>query len=392
MAKNRYYCQLTFTALSAIKKIAVNTRFLIKNKLEGIGLFTAESLKIITRAHPDVEFYFLFDRPYDEEFIFAPNVKPVVLFPPARHPFLWYWWFEISVSKWLRKNRPDLFLSTDGYACLSTSVKQVTVMHDLAFEHFKGQVGGLTGMYYRYFMPRFAQKVNRIATVSEFSKSDIIKQYNIAADKIDVVYNGVKDVYRILSKEEKQQTRGKFTGGKEYFIYVGSIHPRKNVANLLKAFNQFKTDTGCDMQLLLAGRKAWDFAEVDQFYVGMEFKADVKFLGHVPPDELGALVGAAYAMVYVSLFEGFGIPLIEAMGCLVPVITSNVTSMPEVAGNAGLLVDPYSVDSIAAAMKKLVSEAGLREELIARGKMQAQKFSWNLTAEKLWNCCLKAGF
>lgn len=213
--------------MSPKKKIAVNTRFLIKNKLEGIGLFTAESLKIISRAHPEIEFWFLFDRPYDEEFIFAPNVKPVVLFPPARHPFLWYWWFEISVSSWLNKNKPDLFLSTDGYACLGTSVNQVVVMHDLAFEHFKDQVGGLTVMYYKYFMPRFAQKATRIATVSEFSKSDIVKQYGIAPGKIDVVYNGVKDVYRILDEEEKQQTRQRYTEGKDYFIYVGSIHPRK---------------------------------------------------------------------------------------------------------------------------------------------------------------------
>ncbi len=342
--------------MSPKKKIAVNTRFLIKNKLEGIGLFTAESLKIISRAHPEIEFWFLFDRPYDEEFIFAPNVKPVVLFPPARHPFLWYWWFEISVSSWLNKNKPDLFLSTDGYACLGTSVNQVVVMHDLAFEHFKDQVGGLTVMYYKYFIPRFAQKATRIATVSEFSKSDIVKQYGIAPGKIDVVYNGVKDVYRILDEEEKQQTRQRYTEGKDYFIYVGSIHPRKKCGQFVRAFEQFKNDTGSDMQLLLAGRKAWDFEEAENVYAGMNFKMDVKFLGHVPPEDLGALMGSAYALVYVSLFEGFGIPLIEAMGCGIPVITSNVTSMPEVSGNATLPADPYSVDSIAMAMTRIVTE------------------------------------
>ena len=109
-AKNRYYCELTFADLNYKKRIAVNTRFLIKNKLEGIGLFTYEALKHITQTHPDIEFYFLFDRPFDAEFIFGENVKPVVLFPPARHPFLWYWWFEISVKGWLNKNKPDLFL------------------------------------------------------------------------------------------------------------------------------------------------------------------------------------------------------------------------------------------------------------------------------------------
>ena len=327
---------------------------------------------------------------YDEEFIFGPNVKPVVLFPPARHPFLWYWWFEISVSHWLKKNEPDLFLSTDGYACLSTRVKQVVVMHDIAFEHFSDQVAGLTGWYYRRYMPRFAQKATRIATVSEFSKNDIVKQYGIEPGKIDVVYNGAKDVYRLLNEEDRKDIRQKYTLGNDYFIYVGSIHPRKNIANLLRAFDKFKNDTGSNMQLLLAGRKAWHFAEVEHVYAGMNFKNDVKFLGHVPAGQLRYLLASAYALVYVSLFEGFGIPLIEAMECEVPVITSNISSMPEVAGDAAWLADPYSVDSIAIAMTRLLLEPGLKQDLIAKGKLQAQKFSWNLTAEKLWACCIKA--
>ena len=113
--------------MSKRKTIAVNTRFLIKNKLEGIGLFTYESLKRITQTHSEIDFYFLFDRKFDTEFIFGDNVKPIVLFPPARHPFLWYWWFEFSVANWLNKNKPDLFLSTDGYACLGTETPQVLV-------------------------------------------------------------------------------------------------------------------------------------------------------------------------------------------------------------------------------------------------------------------------
>ena len=126
--------------MSKRKAIAVNTRFLIKNKLEGIGLFTYESLKRVTQAHPEIDFYFLFDRPFDSEFIFGENVKPVVLSPQARHPLLWYWWFEISVARWLNKNKPDLFISTDGYGCLQTEVPQVLVMHDLAYEHFTDNV------------------------------------------------------------------------------------------------------------------------------------------------------------------------------------------------------------------------------------------------------------
>ena len=386
-AKNRYYCELTFADLNYQKSIAVNTRFLIKNKLEGIGLFTYEALKHITQAHPEIEFHFLFDRAYHPEFIFGENVKPVVLFPQARHPFLWYWWFEISVKNWLAKNKPDLFLSTDAYCCLHTRVPQVMVIHDLAHEHFSDHVYGLATRYYRYFMPRYAKKAELIATVSEFSKADIVKLYHISPDKIDVVYNGAKEVYQPVNDEIKKQVKAIYTNGNNYFVYVGSIHPRKNVKNLLLAFEKFKAETGSNFKLLIVGRKAWDFADVDATYDKMKFKDDVKFLGHLPPQDLSNIVASAYAMVYVSLFEGFGIPIIEALSCEVPVITSNTTSMPEAAGDAALLVNPLSVDEISGAMKRLTSNNALRDDLIAKGKIQLQKFSWQLTGEKLWKCC-----
>jgi len=375
--------------VSKRKAIAVNTRFLIKNKLEGIGLFTYESLKRITQAHPEIDFHFLFDRNFDSEFIFSENVKPVVLFPQARHPFLWYWWFEISVARWLNKNKPDLFLSTDGYGCLQTEISQVLVMHDLAFEHFPNQVSFLARYYYKYFMPRFAEKAKRIATVSEFSKQDIMSQYRVPMNKIDVVYNGAKEVYQPVAEDVKKRVREKYSESKNYFVYVGSIHPRKNVKNLLLAFEKFKTETNSDYQLLIVGRKAWDFAEVEEAHQQMKFKNEVKFLGHVSPNELGEIVASAFAMIYVSLFEGFGIPIVEAMSCHVPIITSNVTSMPEVAGDAALLVNPNSIEEISRAIRKFFDDSSLRNSLIEKEKIQIKKFSWDLTAEKLWKCCEK---
>jgi glycosyltransferase involved in cell wall biosynthesis len=280
-----------------------------------------------------------------------------------------------------------LFLSTDGYACLGATVPQVTVMHDLSFEHFKDHVPFLTARYYQYFMPRYARKAARIATVSEFSKSDIVQRYQIDAAKIDVVYNGAKEVYQPVSDEAKQGIKSKLTEGKDYFIYVGSIHPRKNVKNLLLAFERFKQQTNSDFKLLIVGRKAWNYSEVEETHAGMKHSNDVIFTGHLPPQQLGKVVASAYAMVYVSLFEGFGIPIIEAMGCRVPVVTSNVTSMPEVAGDAALLVNPISVTEIAEAMEKLYRDTALRNVLVEKGKEQLKKFSWDLTAEKLWQCC-----
>ena len=371
-------------------KIAVNTRFLLKDKLEGIGWFTYESLKRMVLAHPEHEFHFLFDRKFSDEFIFAKNVVPHVLFPPARHPFLWYSWFEYAVPQALKKIKPDVFLSTDGYLSLSVKIPQVLVIHDLAFEHFSNHVDWLTLRYYKYFVPRFAKHATRIATVSEYTKLDVTEKYKIAADKIDVTHNGGNEIFKQLSSEEQKLVREKISGGVPYFIYAGAVHPRKNVNRLFLAFDSFKEKFGGDFKLIIAGRKAWDTDEAMKTYERMKYKHDVIFLGHLRLNELAQVLASATALTYVSLFEGFGIPIVEAMNAGVPVITSNVSSMPEVAGEATLIVNPFSVEEIENAMLKMATDESLRKNLIAKGNLQKQKFSWDLTAERLYDCVLKS--
>jgi len=370
-------------------KIAVNTRFLLKDKLEGIGWFTYESLKRMVLAHPEHEFHFLFDRKFSDEFIFAKNVVPHVLFPPARHPFLWYAWFEYAVPQALKKIKPDVFLSTDGYLSLSVKTPQVLVIHDLAFEHFSNHVDWLTLRYYKYFVPRFAKHATRIATVSEFTKQDVIEKYKIADGKIDVTHNGGNEIFKSLAAAEQKLIREKISGGAPYFIYAGAVHPRKNVNRLFLAFDSFKEKYGGNFKLIIAGRKAWDTDEAMKTYERMKYKHDVIFLGHLRLNELAQVLASATALTYVSLFEGFGIPIVEAMNAGVPVITSNVSSMPEVAGDATLIVNPFSVEEIENAMVKMATDETLRKNLIAKGNMQKQKFSWDLTAERLYDCVIK---
>jgi glycosyltransferase involved in cell wall biosynthesis len=151
------------------------------------------------------------------------------------------------------------------------------------------------------------------------------------------------------------------------------------VLRLLQAFELFKSKADTNMKLLLAGRIAWQSGDVAEQLAKMKYRDDVVFLGYTDAVELPKITAAAFALTYVSLFEGFGIPILEAMYCDVPSISSNTASMPEVAGDAGLLADPYSVDSITEQMLRL-----LREQLIEKGKIQRQKFSWDLTAEKMW--------
>ena len=370
-------------------RIAVNTRLLLKNKLEGIGWFTYENLIRITRNHPEHEFYFLFDRKYDERFIFSDNITPVVIGPQARHPVLHYLWFEKSVPKALKKIKPDLFISPDAYCSLSTDIKTLLVIHDLNFEHYPENMPWLVRKYYKHYTPLFARKADRIATVSNYSKQDIIKQYDINPDKIDVVFNGANENFSPVNEEVKASVKLKYAEDQDYFLFIGALNPRKNLVNLFKAFDIYKNESYSKTKLLVVGEKMWWTGEIKTTFDNMIFGNDVLFTGRLQVKELRKVVGSAIALTYVSYFEGFGIPIVEAFYAGTPVITSNVTSMPEVAGDAALLIDPFNPKDIAKAMHNITFDSELRIDLIAKGNMRKKKFTWDKTSENLWQSVMK---
>jgi len=365
-------------------KIAVNTRLLLHGKLEGIGWFSYENLKRITTGHPEHQFYFLFDRPYHRDFIFSDNVIPLVAGPPARHPVLYYIWFEFTVRRLLKKIGADLFLSPDGYLSLGSKIPSIAVFHDLNFEHYPGDLPLAERWYYRTFFRKYAAKAARIATVSGFSKADITKQYGTDPEKIDVVYNGANEEYLPVDESVKSETRKKYTGGRPYFFFVGSMHPRKNLVNLFRAFDLYRKTDNRNTVLLLAGAKKWWTGEIASVYENMEFKDDVIFSGRLETSEMRDVMGSAIALTYVSYFEGFGIPIVEAFRCGTPVITSNITSMPEVGGEAALYADPFKPGEIADAMIKIANDDTLREHLIKAGAERAGIFTWDQSALRLW--------
>ncbi|MGZ4036896.1 MAG: glycosyltransferase family 4 protein [Bacteroidia bacterium] len=352
--------------------------------MEGIGWFSYHTLKRITQAHKEVHFVFLFDRHFDEEFIFSDNITPLILSPQARHPFLYYAWFEGSVKQTLNRMKPDLFLSPDGFLSLGAGCRQLPVIHDINFLHNPKDSKFLTGKYYNYFFPKFARKATRIATVSEFSKRDISESYGIDPSKIDVVYNGINEGFRPVDEFVKSKTKAKFSGGKDYFLFVGSLHPRKNIARLVQGFDAFKKETGSDLKLLIAGPHFWGLKDSYAAIDASSCKQDIIFTGRLSSEDLADVMASAFALTLVPYFEGFGIPIVEAMQCEIPVITSNVTSLPEIAGAAALTVDPYNVSEIAQSMIKLYRDPALRQQLIAEGALRKNKFSWDRSAELLW--------
>lgn len=371
-------------------RIAVNTRFLLKDKLEGIGWFTFETMKRITQAHPEHEFFFLFDRAFDQEFIFSSNIKPVVLNPQSRHPFLWYIWFEYSVRKFIQANSIDVFISTDGYISLKSNIPQIAVIHDINFFHYPKALPFLARKYYNFFFPKYARKSTRIATVSEFSKKDIARSYGIDTNKIDVALNGANELYKPLNTFEILDIRTNLTNGKPYFVFVGAFNPRKNLVRLLMAFDLFKSKTQSDIKLVIVGDKMYGTSSILKVYNSMKYGDDVIFTGRLQVEKLCKVVGAAYAMTYVSYYEGFGIPLLEAMKCDIPIVASNCTSIPEVAGDAAIYVDPFNITSISNGMVEICKDESIREKLISNARLQREKFNWNFTAQALYECVVKS--
>ena len=366
-------------------RIAINTRFLLQSKMEGFGWFTYETVKRIVEKHPDDEFIFFFDRPFDEKFIFAKNVKGVVLSPQARHPILFKIWFNYSISRALKKHKADIFFSPDGYLSLRTKCPQIGVIHDLNFEHHPEDLPKIALNYLKTYFPKFAKKAEHIITVSNYSKQDICRTYQIPAKKITVAHNGASELFTPIHEDEKIKIRGTYSDNADFFVFVGALHARKNIERLFKAFDQFKIKSKSKTKLLIVGEKLWKDINIEKSFNNLKYKSDIIFTGHLPLKDLTKVVAAAKALTFPSYFEGFGIPIIEAMRANCPVICGNLTSLPEVAGGAALLIDPYSHDSISDALNKIDSDSQLRQELIFRGSERAKDFSWDKTASIIWS-------
>jgi len=202
---------------------------------------------------------------------------------------------------------------------------------------------------------------------------------------VDVVYNGANKEFKPVEEDIKRITKDMYSKACDFFVFIGALNPRKNLSNLFKAFDIFKDQNTTDIKLLIVGEKMYWSGEIKDTFDAMKFKDDIIFTGRLEPEELHKVVGSALALTYVSIFEGFGIPIVEAWYSETPVITSNVTSMPEIAGDAAVITDPFKPESIAEGLKSITFDKNLREELIEKGKKRRLEFTWQKTADNLWS-------
>lgn len=365
---------------------------LLKGKLEGIGYFTQQILQRMTKNHSEDTFVLFFDRKFDESFVFAKNVVPVVIPCPTRHPLLWKLYFDYLLPIYVKWYKIDVFFSPENYIPKVKNLPIVCTIHDINFFHNDKYIG--SNSHQKYFMRYFplnAQRSDRIITVSNYSKKDIVENFSIDESKIDVVYNAANSIFSPQSKEINQRMKAQYTFGKDYFYFVGAIHKRKNLVNLFLAYDEFKRRTNSDVKLVVVGNKKWWQGEIEDTYNDMQYKDDVVFTGRLDAREVSYIASASLGLVFPSLFEGFGIPVVEAFATQTPVLTSNTTALDEVAGDAALKVNPYSVEEITNGMIKIYEDADFCQSLIAKGIERNKAFSWENSSEKLWNILHKLG-
>ncbi len=269
----------------------------------------------------------------------------------------------------------DLFHATDHLLPRFSRVRSVFTLHDLAFRLYPETHTALNRWFLNVMMPRFLQAADAVIAVSEHTKRDALRAYNLDEAKVRVIYEGVNPRFRPAPPEAVAVIRRKYGLPERFILSVGTIEPRKNLETALAAYRALK-EGGAAHKLVIVGKKGWLYRGFFRRLREEGLEGEVVFPGFVPDDDLPALYGGADLFLFPSLYEGFGLPPLEAMACGAPVVCSDVSSLPEVVGDAALLVPPLEVRAWAEALRRLLGDADLRADLQARGLARAREFSW----------------
>lgn len=291
----------------------------------------------------------------------------------------------LPLALYTYQEKPDIFFSPTHYIPRFSPVKSIVTIFDLSFLHFP-QMFNKKDLWQLKNWTKFSlENAEHIITISNFSKKDMIEQYGVDKEKITVAYPGYdKGKFKAQNSKLKiEEIKKKYKAGENYIICIGTIQPRKNLIRLMEAVARIEKLTVVVVGKHQGeGKQGWMYEEILQTPVRLGIEERVKFLGYIPTDDLPYLISGAEAYILSSLWEGFGIPVLEAMACGTPVIVSDTSSLPEVVGKAGLLIDPYSVDQIEQAIRTITTDKKLQQEYSKLGLQQAEKFSWQKMAKK----------
>lgn len=355
-------------------RIGIDAR-LVYYRQAGISQYTLSLLEEFAAIDQDDEFIVFQSRKDRTTLVNQPNFRRRSLWTPPHHRFE-----QLLLPLEISMVDLDVLHSPDFIPPFRRNCKSVITIHDLNFLLYPHFLTPESASYYGQ-IDQAVHNCDHIIAVSESTKRDIVRLTGAPEGKITVVYEAANPIYRPLQdKRLCQQVKEKFDIQTDYILFVSTIEPRKNVPTLLMAYKQLLDHYRVDVNLLLGGEKGWLFDEVFTLAEKLGLRERARFLGRVSPEDLLGLYNAAQLLVHPAFYEGFGLPPLEAMACGTPVVVSNTSSLPEVVGDAALLVDPTDVDGMAVAMWRLLSDEALRQQMSEKGLKRARLFSWRKAA------------
>ena len=350
----------------------------------GVGYYTLNLIKSLAKIdhhNSYVLFYSQFKKPKENTLlIYKKNFENKVIHIPNRIlNFLWRTTKYPSVETWVGK--VDVFHSPNFELTPQKQGRSVLTIHDLCFLVYEKYAIKSARLHYGRRIKSYAQGADVIITVSENSKRDIINHLGIPPETIFVIPEGKDEKFKPQSDPETiSEIKNKYGLSRAFILHVGTLEPRKNLVGLIQAYHRSRARK--EYQLVMAGRKGWMYKDIFKTVEKLGLTREVIFTGYVPEDDLPALYNASSLFVFPSLYEGFGLPPLEAMACGTPVVTSKVSSLPEVTGDAALLVDPFNIEEIKDSIDLVLSDQKLASSLRKKGLERATLLTWEKTAEK----------
>ncbi len=369
-------------------RVGIDARFAVHNR-RGIGNYALKLIQNLAEIDTNNEYVIYIDKEDVKKVLpQKSNFRTKTIFPSN-----YLVWEQFVLPIHAKKDKVDILHCTGNTApiFLDERIKLVSTIHDVMFLKDYSELPKSTSYYQRIgrlyrkaIVPKTIRHLSMALTISEFSKNDILQHLRqLDHNKIKVVYTSANESFVQVDKiNSLQKIRTKFNIDCNYILTLGAIDPRKNTELVIKTYLELKIKNNINEKLLIVGIPNWKQSEFYNIVEESNFKEDILFVNFVSEEDLVLLYNCASIFLYPSLYEGFGIPLLEAMACGVPVVTSNVTSMPEIAGDAAFLINPHNGQELKAAVIKLLSDENLRNDLIARGLKQAKEYSWIKTAKQ----------
>jgi glycosyltransferase involved in cell wall biosynthesis len=347
----------------------------------GIQIYLKELLQALSRIDHDHQMYVLVDPsqsidPLPED----PRFKIVRLKPDTKTSIGKMLWDHLAVGAFCKKIKASALLAPCHVRPAYAPCPSVVVVYDMMYHLFPGDWSLSERFYFGTMVPILTKKARKILTISENSKNDIARLIGYPPENIEVAYPGVPSGFSLSAEAGISEICEKYKVRRPFILYVGGYHPRKNVPRLLDAFHRIADRV--PHQLVCVGPLLWDFKHILDLVGQSQFAGRIKVTGLIPRDHIAAMLREADAFVYPSQYEGFGLPVLEALACGCPTIASKTSSISEITGDAACLIDPENIAELADAMFKLLTEPILREQLRKKGLQQSERFNWETTARQ----------